>query len=396
MKRIDWKDEKKKAFWKNIFIFRWDKLIQKRDIGKWVFGGREGNNFDDNSRYFFEWINTHHPEIDSAWLCKSSELASKIRNMGYKAYAFGTKEADDFAKHAGVAFYSHGLMDFGLNPRVGGAKIVTAWHGCGFKKVYRLSHKGLSLWLKILADSLFSWTYRDLTMGTSKEHLRHAIGNMGLSKNAQMVICGQPRNDVLFSGITKEEVLLELGINPQKNIILYMPTYRGPAMGEKAMSNIVLGLYNCKELDDALKQNNSIFVVKLHPLTPHINIENRENFKILDYGAVKDNQKLLSVGDMMISDYSATIVDFALLERPILFYMPDHEKFIQYSESLFDEIFKICKYDSCRYPEELAERIFHPSKFAVNALNELYEDPSIKGTCYCENVYNAIKERYYD
>lgn len=57
MQKINWKDEKKKAYWKNIILFRWDRLIQKRDKHQWVFGGREGRNFDDNSRHLFEWVN---------------------------------------------------------------------------------------------------------------------------------------------------------------------------------------------------------------------------------------------------------------------------------------------------------------------------------------------------
>ena len=39
MQKINWKDEKKKAYWKNIILFRWDRLIQKRDKHQWVFGG---------------------------------------------------------------------------------------------------------------------------------------------------------------------------------------------------------------------------------------------------------------------------------------------------------------------------------------------------------------------
>ena len=137
MKKIDWKDERKRAFWKNIFLFRWDKLVQKRDNYQWVFGGRHGEQFDDNARYLFEWVNKIHPEIKTAWLCRNPKLVDHIRSMGYNSYIFGSKEAEDFAKHAGVAFYSHGLIDFGVHPRVGGANIITAWHGAGFKKVYR-------------------------------------------------------------------------------------------------------------------------------------------------------------------------------------------------------------------------------------------------------------------
>ena len=390
MREINWQDEKKRAYWSNIILFHWDFLFSKRNNYQWVFGGREGYNFDDNSRYLFEWINKYHPEIETAWMCRTVNLHQQIKDLGYNAFLFGSKDGIEYCKHAGVVCYSHGLQDIDIYPRVGGAKIITYWHGAGFKKIYNLSHHGFSLYLKKLADSLFSWTYRDLTIGTSTFHLRQLAGNFGLKDSDHKSICGQPRNDIFKYDLSKEEILAGTGIDSKKNLILYMPTYRGPAMGANAMGQIVSNLFDSQELNEALEKTNSIFLVKLHPLSPHIDIRNRDNFMILDYSAVQDNQKLLAIGDMMISDYSATIVDFALLERPVLFYMPDHENVLTYSEPLFDEFFDLCKYDNCCTPSELAEKILHPSKAAVNAINALFEDPSIKGTCYCENVYNAI------
>lgn len=391
MKKINWKDPRKKALWSNIFIFNWDRIFQKRNNNMWVYGGREGHQFDDNARYLFEWMNEEHPEIDSAWLCHDEELAKRVRSYGYKAYTFNSKEGIGFAKHAGVAVYSHGLIDFGLYPRVGGAMVVSLWHGAGFKKVYNSTYKGVTYILKTILDSLFSWIYRDLTTTTSEFCNREFADCFGLDpKKDKMVMTGQPRNDIFKKGLKKECVLSKLDIDYKKNIILYMPTYRMPSLGLERMSDIVRALYNNKTLDDALTNTNSIFVAKLHPLTPHIEIENRDNFIILDYGAVKDNQALMAVGDMMITDYSSTVVDFALLNRPVVFYMPDHEDFISKSEPLYDEFFELSKYSNCTTPEGLAEYILHPSSEAVNAINDVFEDVSIRGTCYCGNVYQAI------
>ena len=390
MGKIDWSSERKKALWVNIFLFRWDKLIQKRNVNQWVFGGREGCQFDDNSRYFFEWINKNHPEIKTAWLCKDEKIADKIRKLGYTVYTFKSEEGVRFSKEAGVSVYSNGLVDFGFYPRVGGSLIVSLWHGVPFKKIYNDTYSGWQLTAKLILDKFFSWTHRDLTITTSKYVNSQFTSIFGLRKNAAKAICGQPRNDVLFSGLRKEVVLARTSIPTDKNLILFMPTYRKPAMGADAMTNIVKDLYNSKELDEALIQSNSVFVAKLHPLTPHIDIENRENFIILDYGSIDNNQELLGVADMLITDYSSCMMDYALLDRPVAFYMPDHEQFMKLSEPLYDEFFDLSRFDNCSTPEQLASLILNPSKAAVNAINELFEDPNIKGTCYCENVYNAI------
>lgn len=391
MKRINWTNPRKTTLPFNIILFNWDRFVQKRNNKQWVFGGREGHQFDDNARYFFEYVNKTHPEILSAWLCQDEVLAQRIRSYGYKAFTFKSKEGVDFAKHAGVAIYSHGLIDFGIFPRVGGATIVSLWHGAGFKKVYNSTYTGWTLCLKKKLDKLFSWTYRDITTTTSEFCNREFADCFGLDpKKDKMVITGQPRNDMFKKGLEKKDVLSKLDIDYHKTIILYMPTYRMPSLGEERMSDIIKILYNNRTLDEALTKTNSIFVAKLHPLTPHIDVENRDNFIILDYDAVKDNQALMAVGDMMITDYSSTVVDFALLHRPVVFYMPDHEDFISKSEPLYEEFFTMSSFSNCTTPEGLAEYIIHPSSEAVNAINEVFEAKSIRGTCYCENVYNAI------
>ena len=63
-------------------------------------------------------------------------------------------------------------------------------------------------------------------------------------------------------------------------------------------------------------------------------------------------------------------------------------KFVKMDNCDFDVFYKLN--DNCTSPEQVAEKILNPSKAAVNAINSLFQDPRIKGTCYCENVYNAI------
>ena len=139
-----------------------------------------------------------------------------------------------------------------------------------------------------------------------------------------------------------------------------------------------------------LNETNSVLVVKPHPLTPHVDITDRENFIYMDYGGVKNNQHLLMACDMLITDYSTCCIDYALLNRPITFYMPDHDRFVNYSEPLYEDYLDLCNGCKCTTLSDLASFIRTPNKLAVEAINNLYEDESIKGTLYSKNVYKAI------
>lgn len=393
MKKIDWSDARKTSWPYNALMYNLRKLVPGRDSHLWVFGGREGHQYDDNCRHLFEYMNRNHADqIRCVWLCEKQELADHVRSYGYESYTFESNEGIAVARKAGVAVYSHGLIDFGIHPQVGGALIVSLWHGVGFKKVYNGTYHGLAHLAKKIMDGIFAWTNRDLTIVTSEVTKEMFAETFDISKK-QIFIAGQPRNDIFKQTFEKSEVLKKVNVDYTKNVILYMPTYRGKGMGEGAMEKIVVDLYNNKNLDKALTETNSVFFAKLHPLTPHIDLPNRDNFIIMDYGAVENNQELLCVGDMMITDYSSVCVDFALSDKPVVFYMPDHEKFITLSEPLFNEFYDMCKYNQANDPESLAKIIANPSCEATNAINCIFEAPEIKGTCYCENVYKVIAEK---
>lgn len=389
--RIDWKSPKKICWIVNAILFNLCRLIPGRDKKLWVFGGREGNQYDDNSRYLFEYVNTYcSNKIHAVWLTKKKETAERIRDKGLEAYTFDSSEGQRMERKAGVAIYSHALIDFGLFPLIGGAFIVSLWHGVGFKKCYNDKYSGWTLRIKKLMDIFFSWTHRDLTIATSEYVKKQFTGIFGLKTNDLIAIAGQPRNDLFKNNLCKKEVLKKLSIDYSKKLIIYMPTYRGKDMGVNAIEEIIRKLYMSSNLDRALKGTNSIFIAKLHPLTPHISLDRRDNFIILDYGEVDSNQELLGVSDVLITDYSSCCVDFALLNRPIIFYQPDEEEFIRKSEPLYEDLLDVLHTNRCTIPEELADRIANPSMEAVNKLNAIFEDESIKGTCYSENVYNII------
>ncbi len=388
MRKINWKSERKRAIWANIFLFRWDKLIQKRDKTIWVFGGREGHNYEDNSRAFFEWTIANHPEIKCVWLCKDDNVRKVVQAKGYIAYTFNSREGIAVSKKAGVAVYSNGLVDFGFYPRVGGAKIVSLWHGMSFKKIYNGTYSGLSLIAKKCLDRLFSWTYRNITIVTSQYGANWAKEMFTLDPR-KIFITGQPRNDT-FKSLVKQDVLKNTPIDYRKNIVVFMPTYRKPSMGYNAMTIIVESLYNDEELDTMLSKTNSIFVAKLHPLTPKIPLENRPNFVILDYASVENNQDLLGVADCLVTDYSSCFIDYALLERPIIFYTPDEDKFFQHSETVEPEFYDIEHLCQAKTPGELANLLASSSKAVAQKTNEIYNDPKLNNTCYSENVFNMI------
>lgn len=377
----------------NIFLFNICRLIPFRDNHLWIFGALEGKKYDDNSRYMYEYMRKVHQDYRSVWLTNNISTLRSLRSNGKEAYLNGSLRGKWMQIRAGVAFYTHGLMDFGYFPLLGGAEIVALWHGMGFKKIYNGKYSGVKLILKKALDHLFSWTYRTITPVTSV-YSADWVQRMFTLNPQNIFITGQPRNDV-FKEVDRSGFLKGLGIDTTKRVVIYMPTYRQTIMGTDAIERIVKALYESVTFRSVLKESNSLFLVKLHPLSPQICLPERDDFRVLNYFEVTDNQRLMSACDMLVTDYSSCYVDYALLLRPIIFYLPDEKDFYEKSEKLDEGFIEIAHTNCAVTIDELARCILNPSMAAVDAINEVFEDASIRGTSYSENVFNIVKHKTY-
>lgn len=79
-------------------------------------------------------------------------------------------------------------------------------------------------------------------------------------------------------------------------------------------------------------------IVRIHHLAAkdyHFETDNRIVFDMTSYSSIED---LYLVSDAMMTDYSSAMFDYALLDKPILFYLYD---FGEYSEKLRGMYFDI-------------------------------------------------------
>ena len=93
--------------------------------------------YDDNTKYLFEYVNQHYSDkIRAVWLSRQQNVVVMINKMGLEAYRAGSFMGLWLQLRAGVAIYTNSLFDFGICPLIGGAEVVTTWHGMSFKKIY--------------------------------------------------------------------------------------------------------------------------------------------------------------------------------------------------------------------------------------------------------------------
>ena len=142
----------------------------------------------------------------------------------------------------------------------------------------------------------------------------------------QLVEIGYPRNDALYKpSLEKIKYLKEKYCIPEnKNVLLYAPTWRDDDYkleGYTFRFNLDL-----KKWKDNL--SNYIILFKPHYLiVNHIKISDDMNDFIRVIDAQNDINELYLISDCLVTDYSSVFFDYALLNRPIYFYMYDLEKY---------------------------------------------------------------------
>lgn len=147
---------------------------------------------------------------------------------------------------------------------------------------------------------------------------------------------GTPRNDLLFqnSPALRKNILDCLKIPQDHKIILYAPTFR------KGDSLEVYQLDLAKILNQLKKKFGGTwtFLVKLHPHLLSKSGTLMHGDMVKDVTAYGDIQELLSISDVLITDYSSLMFDFALTSRPCFLYVPDLKDYIENDRNLYFKI----------------------------------------------------------
>ena len=149
-----------------------------------------------------------------------------------------------------------------------------------------------------------------------------------------LLTSGYPRNDALYEADEQKtrEVREALGIPEGKRVMLYAPTWRDSTDGgasHKLAPPIDWQRWK-SELGDEW-----VVLLRTHPYTTKLMNVQFDDFVIncTDYPRIND---LMIASDLLISDYSSTILDYSILEKPIICFGYDFEEYSAQRGFYFD------------------------------------------------------------
>ena len=221
-----------------------------------------------------------------------------------------------------------------------GTKVIQLWHACGAFKKWGYSTLDLA-WGGSREDMLRFPMHNTYThVFVSSEAVIPCYAEAFRCSERRIMAYGTPRTDVYFDknfvSSQREELLKIFPEIGDRKIILYAPTFRG---------NSPTAAYNENPLDyEKLKAalgDEYALVMKLHPFTAKkFGLTEDEKEKYGDF--IFDGSKNLKIetalcaADILIADYSSLIFEYALLNKPMLFYAYDLEEYEHDRSFYFD------------------------------------------------------------
>ena len=142
--------------------------------------------------------------------------------------------------------------------------------------------------------------------------------------DGDLLEAGYPRNDALADGSAPERaerVRKRLGLARSKKVLVYAPTFRDDQREGKRF-RFVLPI-DLALLVAAVGEEYEV-VVRLHPI---IRGRVRLPWGVHNAGTGFEMEDLLAAADVLVTDYSSVMFDYSVLERPMVFFVQDLERY---------------------------------------------------------------------
>ncbi|MDH6135963.1 CDP-glycerol glycerophosphotransferase [Kitasatospora sp. MAA4] len=280
-----------------------------------VFGGR---GYADSPRAVHEELVRRGAPLEHLWVVDDAqaELPPGLRTV--RAYSPEWYEA------LGTSRYLVGNTHFpDFLHRRAGQTVVQTWHGGPLKRIaYDVENAWLadSGYLDQLDREAPNWSVLLSPSPFATPIMRRAFRFAG-----EVLESGYPRDDSLVTGDPAEaaRIRARLGIPAGKRVVLYAPTWRDDHRGGTGYRlDLRIDLYAARR---ALGADHVLLV------RPHAHVQDPLPgagdgflYNVGDYPDVRD---LLLIADVLVTDYSSILFDFAITGRPMLFFTYDLEHY---------------------------------------------------------------------
>lgn len=284
---------------------------------KVVFSSYGGKGFGGNPKAVALALLETGADLDLVWLTKTPEASLPD---GIRPCKFGSPQAVRELSTAKVwVDDSRG----GAHYKRKSQSYMQTWHGFALKHIERAAeaHLPASYIAQCKADSART----DLIVSNSA--FMTGVYRNDFWYDGEIAAFGSPRNDIFFRDNTAlfGQVRRFFGLPGKQKLLLYAPTFRADGSTAAYALDAEAALRAC----EARFGGKWTALIRLHPNAAALSagLFSYDGKRIIDATAYPDMQELLVAVDLLITDYSSSMFDYALQEKPCIQFALDIEDY---------------------------------------------------------------------
>lgn len=289
-------------------------LLQRPRDDLVLFDSWRGS-YSDNPRAISEALRAHDRGYEHVWVARPE--TTEILPPWVTPVAPGSR-----LHRAALGAARHLVTNIDMpadfrKPR--GMHYLQTWHGTPLKRIaFDVERPGFSdnrRYLSQLAADVAKWDAL-----VSPNAFSSAIFRRAFRYEARILETGYPRNDVLRSpdaGAGRRAARRALGAPDSQRVVLYAPTWRDSRSFDLQLDLAALGR--------RLGEGHTL-LLRTHPHAP-VTLTPEQRRWARDVSTHPDIRELYLAADVLVTDYSSAMFDFAATGRPMLFFTYDLERY---------------------------------------------------------------------
>ncbi len=141
----------------------------------------------------------------------------------------------------------------------------------------------------------------------------------------KVLLSGYPRNSSFYRTDRRDRIRKECGLTDMQ-VIVYMPTWRGLLHKKESKAQVEKIFGYLAHLDHKLR-NDQVLYVKLHPFVKK-SIDYTQLIHVREFPGEYETYDFLNASDMLITDYSSIMFDYAVSKKKIILFTYDRKEYL--------------------------------------------------------------------
>lgn len=306
-------------------------LVVKKDPKLIVFSCYGGRKYDDSPKCIFEMMvrDSRFDDYKLVWTFMTPEKYNVVRGEKVKTDTF----AYFITLLKARCWITNSTMERGLSIKHKDVFYYNSWHGTPIK----LMGADISKDNKSFGSKDHKCPY-DVFCAQSKYDADIFTRSFHIPENVMKII-GLPRNDELLNDADeyrRNKIKKALGIEENKKVILYAPTFREYTKDEN-MNCIMIPPVNFLKWKKQLSKEYVMLFRAHYEVVKVMNVISDDFF--IDVSSYQNLNELMIASDMLISDYSSIYFDYSIMEKPMLCFAYDYNEY-QANRGLYFDVRK--------------------------------------------------------